>query len=541
MTLGNEKTAAGASSAAQGTSAGGSAVGTAAPVCLIIMDGYGLEPASAGNAISLARTPHLDNLFAHRPWTSLAASGEAVGLPEGQMGNSEVGHLNIGAGRVVYQELTRINRACADGSLASNTALVKAFEKASQPDAALHLMGLLSDGGVHSSNEHLYALMHAAKAAGVRHVMIHCFMDGRDVPPSSGAGFVAELQGVMDELAGGGTSFEIASIEGRYYAMDRDNRWPRVEKAYRAIVEAVPMSSCDPAAFMAGSYAEGVTDEFVVPGAFSTRGVHDGDAVVFFNFRPDRARELSRAFVEDDFECFERGERPRTYFVCLTEYDPSLPASVAFPKEFPEDVFADVLAANGLSQYHIAETEKYAHVTFFFNGGREEPKEGERRVLVASPSVATYDLQPEMSEPEVARTLARDIDAHAADVYIVNFANCDMVGHTGVISAAVAAVEAVDKGVGQVLAALERVGGTALVTADHGNADRMLADDGTPFTAHTTAKVPLVLVDYAPVPRTLDGTEGALCDIAPSLLALLGIEQPDAMTGRSLVCSSCLG
>lgn len=505
------------------------------PACLIIMDGFGLAEAGPGNAISQARTPNLDEVFANRPWTQLLASGEAVGLPDGQMGNSEVGHLNIGAGRVVFQELTRINRACADGSLAANPVLGEAFAAAAKLGAALHLMGLVSDGGVHSSNEHLYALMRAAKEAGVSRIMVHCFMDGRDVPPKSGASYLEELACVADGLTDEACTVQIASISGRYYAMDRDNRWERVERAWRTVVLAEPAVELTPAQVMEASYAADVTDEFVEPVALQTRGVRDGDAVVFFNFRPDRARELSRAFVDSAFAGFERSECPQVSFVCLTEYDQDIPAPVAFAKEFPENVLADVLAQAGLSQYHIAETEKYAHVTFFLNGGREEPKAGEERSLIPSPKVATYDLQPEMSEPDVAATLAAAIRAGEADVYIVNFANPDMVGHTGVIPAAVAAVEAVDTGVGQVLAALEETGGVALITADHGNADKMLADDGTPFTAHTTAPVPFALVDFADTGRVLDGRRGALCDIAPTLLELVGLEQPAEMTGTSLL------
>ncbi len=510
------------------------------PACLIIMDGFGLQEPGQGNAISLADTPVLDRLFAEESMTRLEASGEAVGLPEGQMGNSEVGHLNIGAGRVVFQELTRINRACRDGSLATNPVLQEAFAAAQKPGAALHLMGLVSDGGVHSSNEHLYGLIDAAVAAGVSHIMIHCFMDGRDVPPSSGAEYLRELVDYIERAqsaAPAGTVIEIASVEGRYFAMDRDNRWERVERAYEAVVNAEPYRDLAAVAAMEASYAGGVTDEFVEPVALVERGMVDGDAVVFFNFRPDRAREITRALVDPAFAGFARRRWPQVHFVCLTEYDPDIPAPIAFAKEFPEQVLADVLAEAGLSQYHIAETEKYAHVTFFLNGGREAEKAGESRKLVASPKVATYDLQPEMSEPEVADTLAAAIDEGEADVYIVNFANCDMVGHTGVVQAAKEAVEAVDAGVGKVLDAVRRRGGVALVTADHGNADCMIAADGTPFTAHTTAPVPLVLVDESGAGLRLDGREGRLADIAPTLLAMIGLEAPTVMTGENLLAS----
>lgn len=505
------------------------------PCALIIMDGFGLAEPGAGNAISLAETPVLDELFQTCPWTQLQASGKAVGLPEGQMGNSEVGHLNIGAGRVVFQELTRINMACEDGTLASNPVLQQAFKQASAEGSVLHLMGLLSDGGVHSSNQHLYALMRAAKEAGVRSVYIHCFMDGRDVPPTSGVTFIDELEHVCASLSDETCTCDIASISGRYYAMDRDKRWGRVEQAYDAVVTAIPVTEKSAHAVMEDSYADGVTDEFVVPVALQDRGIADGDSVIFFNFRPDRAREITRSLVDDDFDGFPRAKKPAVHFVCLTEYDPTIDAPVAFPKEFPEEVLADVLAESGLKQYHIAETEKYAHVTFFLNGGREEPKEHEIRKLIASPKVATYDLQPEMSEPGVATALVEAIENEEADVYIVNFANPDMVGHTGVIEAAAQAVEAVDSGVGEVLHALKAKAGVAFVTADHGNADKMIAEDGNPFTAHTTAPVPFVFVDYAKTGRTLNGEQGALCDIAPTMLDIIGLKVPEVMTGKSLL------
>lgn len=506
------------------------------PACLIIMDGFGLASAGEGNAIELAEKPCIENLLKNFPHTELEASGEAVGLPEGQMGNSEVGHLNIGAGRVVYQELTRINHACTDGSLGENRIILDAFGNARKPGAVLHLMGLLSDGGVHSNNEHLYALLQVACDQKVPEVRVHCFLDGRDVPPSSALRYVQELEKVMADLSNEHTHISIGSISGRYYAMDRDNRWERVEKAYEALVTARPLSTLSPEAFIQASYDEDVTDEFVVPGAFDPRGVLDGDTILFFNFRPDRAREITRAIVDRDFSGFKRERAVQVDFVCLTEYDPTIEAKIAFEKSFPQHVLADVLAENSLRQYHIAETEKYAHVTFFLNGGVEAPKEGEKRVLVPSPKVATYDLQPEMSEPEVADTLAAAIENDEADVYIVNFANCDMVGHTGSIPAAIKAVEAVDAGVAKVLAALEKKQGSALLTADHGNADKMLDEGAKPFTAHTTAPVPFVLLDYSGKDRKLlTGQQGSLANIAPTLLEMIGLAIPQEMTGKSFL------
>lgn len=512
------------------------------PACLIIMDGFGLDAPSEGNAITTAKTPNLDKIFADNSWIKLQASGEAVGLPEGQMGNSEVGHLNIGAGRIVHQELTRINRACKDGSIATNPIIRHAFDTVIDNGSTLHLMGLLSDGGVHSTNGHLYALIQAAVNEGVKKIRIHCFMDGRDVPPTSGAGYVRDLEKHIEEIVKAAPNSDdldisIATIQGRYYAMDRDNRWDRVERAFDNMVSASNKTDLSPVTAMDSSYENDVTDEFIVPVSFDEDGINDGDAVIFFNFRPDRAREITRAFVDEDFKGFERKKRVHVEFVCLTEYDPTIDASIAFPKEFPDNVLADVLAKDGLSQYHIAETEKYAHVTFFLNGGIEEPKKGETRKLIASPKVATYDLQPEMSEPEVASTLASAIRNDEADVYIVNFANCDMVGHTGSIPAAVAAVEAVDSGVGEVLAALSEKDGVCLLTADHGNADKMVAPDGSPHTAHTTARVPLVLIDYSGSSLSLKSTEGKLADIAPTLLNIIGIEVPAQMTGDSLLDS----
>ena len=504
------------------------------PAALIIMDGFGIADAGPGNAISLANTPCLDELFATCPKTTLDASGNPVGLPESQMGNSEVGHLNIGAGRTVYQELTRIDNACADRSLYKNHVLVDTFTYVCKNNSTLHLMGLLSDGGVHSNNEHLYSLLDMACKFGISSIRVHCFMDGRDVPPRSGKQYLAQLEEKISQLPSG-VDCKIGVISGRYYAMDRDNRWERIQRAWDAIW--LGQGACDVSVqdMMTESYSRDVTDEFIEPVCFSYEGVKQNDALVFFNFRPDRAREISRALCDEAFDKFERKTWKKPRFVCLTEYDPTIPAEVAFPKECPEHVLADVLAESGLKQYHIAETEKYAHVTFFLNGGVEEPKKNEIRVLIPSPKIATYDLQPEMSESEVAQTLHDAILADEADVYIVNFANCDMVGHTGIVDAAKSAVEAVDAGVAKVLAALQEKGGVALLTADHGNADCMIAEDGSPFTAHTTAVVPLVLIDYANKNYALKDSRGSLSNISPTLLEMIGIDTPQEMTAESLL------
>lgn len=505
------------------------------PTCLIILDGYGLAEAGPGNAVDQATTPVLDDLFAQYPHIQLEASGKSVGLPEGQMGNSEVGHLNIGAGRIVYQELTRINDACEQDLLGEREAITQAYLEAKEPGRVLHLMGLVSDGGVHSNNQHLYALMQRAVELKVPQVFVHCFMDGRDVLPSSGLTYIEELEQELSQLNGGDTSISIASISGRYYAMDRDRRWERVERAYNALVAAEPSKDLTPTEVMRQSYEQGITDEFVEPIALQKRGIRSKDSVLFFNFRPDRAREITRSFVDKSFSEFERLREVNTFFVCLTEYDPTIDAPVAFEKEFPQEVLADVLAGAGLKQYHIAETEKYAHVTFFLNGGIEESKTQEVRQLIPSPQVATYDLKPEMSAPEVADTLARAIKADEADVYIVNFANCDMVGHTGILKAAVEAVEAVDTAVGVVLRALREKDGTALLTADHGNADKMLDEKGEPFTAHTTAQVPFVLIDYSKRGLHLVNEEGTLSSVAPTLLEIIGLPIPSEMTSKSLL------
>jgi 2,3-bisphosphoglycerate-independent phosphoglycerate mutase len=500
------------------------------PAALIILDGYGLSDRTEGNAIALADTPNLDALFATRPWTPLECAGLAVGLPEGQMGNSEVGHLNIGAGRVVYQELTRINLAIKDGTFGENAVLREAIDAAVSDGRAVHLMGLVSDGGVHSHITHLFALLDLAVSRGAERIFVHCFMDGRDVPPESGAGFLKQVEKKLAALGRGA----IATVSGRYWAMDRDRRFDRVERAWRAMVLGQGRATASAAEAIRRSYHDGVTDEFVAPAV--VEGVEgrmsEGDAVIFFNFRPDRAREITRALVDPSFGEFERPVMPTLRFVCLTEYDPTIPAPVAFAKDLPCCTLADVLSESGLRQLHIAETEKYAHVTFFLNGGAEPPKPGEERVLVPSPKVATYDLQPEMSEPEVTDRLVEAILEGRADVYIVNYANCDMVGHTGVLDAAVRAVEAVDDGVGRMLEAVAQRGGVALLTADHGNAERMVADDGSAFTAHTTDRVPLIAI--------ADGVRGLraggkLADVAPTLLDLVGLEAPSVWTGTSLL------
>lgn len=504
------------------------------PVALIIMDGFGLGADVPGNAVREARTPNLDRLFAEYPWAPLKASGHAVGLPDGQMGNSEVGHLNIGAGRIIYQELTRICAAIEDGSLVHNEVLIAAMDAAISQDRAVHFMGLLSDGGVHSHQDHLFALIRMAAQRGASRIYVHAFLDGRDVPPTSGLGFLEGLQAVLDEVGVG----RIASVMGRYYAMDRDNRWDRVERAWRAMVLGEGTQARSATDDVRASYADGTTDEFVAPAVVVEGGVPigrvaSGDSLIFFNFRPDRAREITRAFVDPAFDGFTRPLVPEVRFVCLTEYDPTIPAVVAFPKDLPCCVLADVIAAAGLRQLHIAETEKYAHVTFFLNGGAEPPKQGEERILVPSPRVPTYDLQPEMSEPEVTDRLVAAIEHDRADFYVVNFANCDMVGHTGILPAAIRAVEAVDDGVGRVVDAMLDRGGSVLITADHGNAERMLEADGTgPFTAHTTDDVPLLVV-AAGVTGVASG--GILADVAPCVVDLLGLQPPPEWTGRSLL------
>ncbi len=495
-------------------------------MALIIMDGFATAPKNAGNAIAAANTPNLDRLFAAYPHTDIQASGMDVGLPEGQMGNSEVGHTNIGAGRIVYQELTRITKSIKDGDFFENSALVSAMKNCQENRSALHLIGLLSDGGVHSHITHLYGLLEMAKRHGLTKVYVHALLDGRDVSPTSGADFLDALEAEMKCIGVG----EIATVMGRYYAMDRDNRWDRVEKAYDVMTRGKGKKIENPAEYVRVSYEEEVTDEFIVPATTDAGKIEKNDSVIFFNFRPDRAREITRAFVDPDFTGFTRKFFPLTY-ICMTQYDATMPnVEVAFRPQKLTNTFGDYISEKGYTQLRIAETEKYAHVTFFFNGGVEKTAEGEDRVLIPSPKVATYDLKPEMSAVEVKEAvLSRLTDQ---DVIILNFANCDMVGPTGVFDCAVRAVETVDACVGEVVDAIIKAGGVALVTADHGNADCMYAEDGSPFTAHTTNPVPLLVAGAGDVKLRGDGR---LADIAPTMLELMNLAKPEEMTGESLI------
>ena len=497
------------------------------PTTLIIMDGFGIAPPADDNAVTLANTPVLDGLFRDYAHTTLSASGLDVGLPAGQMGNSEVGHTNIGGGRVVFQDLPRISRAIDDGSFFENAAYNKAMDDCLEKGSSLHLYGLLSDGGVHSHIQHLYALLQMAKNKGLTRVYVHAFLDGRDVSPTSGRDFVADCQEKCRALGVG----KIATVMGRYYAMDRDNRWERVQLAYDAMVYGEGIQNPDPVDAVAQSYANDVTDEFMEPVVCDPDGtISDNDSIIFFNFRPDRAREITRAIVDPDFDGFQREYFPTTY-VCNTEYDASMPnVLVAWPRIPVKNGLGEYLSSMGMTQLRIAETEKYAHVTFFFNGGVEKQYPGEDRVLVPSPKVATYDLQPEMSAREVCDKCVERINSGAYDVIILNFANCDMVGHTGVLQAAVKAVETVDECVGRVVEATLKMGGIAMVTADHGNAEVMLQPDGSPMTAHTTNLVPFILCGAGTQLRP-----GRLADIAPTILDVMGLAAPQEMDGQTLI------
>ena len=507
------------------------------PTVLMILDGYGLRDEKKGNGIAEANTPVMDKLMAEYPFVKGNASGLAVGLPDGQMGNSEVGHMNMGAGRIIYQELTKITKAIDDGDFFENKALLAACENAKKNGTALHLMGLVSDGGVHSHITHIYGILELAKRQGLDKVYVHCFLDGRDTPPTSGKEFVAELEKKMQQLGIG----EVASVMGRYYAMDRDKNWDRVQKAYDVLTKAEGEKAESACAGIQASYDKEVNDEFVVPFYVEKDGkpvatIQDGDSVIFFNFRPDRAREITRAFCDEGFTGFAREKKLDLTFVCFTDYDETIGNKlIAFKKEEIKNTFGEFLAAHHMTQARIAETEKYAHVTFFFNGGVEEPNEGEDRILVPSPKeVPTYDLKPEMSAPIVCDKLVEAIESGKYDVIIINFANPDMVGHTGVESAAIKAIETVDACVGRAVEAIKAAGGVLFICADHGNAEVMVDEaTGEPWTAHTTNQVPFVLVGADPAYKLCEG--GRLCDIVPTLIELMGLEKPKEMTGESLL------
>lgn len=507
------------------------------PTVLMILDGYGLNEKTEGNAVALAKTPVMDNLMASYPYVKGYASGMAVGLPDGQMGNSEVGHLNMGAGRIVYQELTRISKEIDDGTFFENEELVKAMENCKKNNSALHLFGLLSDGGVHSHNTHIYGAIEMAKKFGIKKVYMHSFLDGRDTPPASAKDFMQELVDKMAEIGVG----EVATISGRYYAMDRDNNWSRTVRAYNAITKGIGAVETDAVQAIENSYANDITDEFMLPTVITKNGapiatVQDGDSVVFCNFRPDRARQITRAFCSDEFTGFDREKKLDIVFVCFTEYDVTIPNKlIAFKKVEITNTFGEYLAAHNMTQARIAETEKYAHVTFFFNGGIEAPNNGEDRILVDSPKyVPTYDKKPRMSAYTVCDKLCEAITSGKYDVIICNFANPDMVGHTGVLEAAIEAIEVVDKCVGEVVEFIKEVDGQLFICADHGNAEMLIDyETGDSFTAHTTNPVPFILVNANPAYKLKEG--GCLADIVPTLIELMGMEQPKEMTGKSLL------
>ena len=502
------------------------------PVALIIMDGFGYNPDSYGNAIMAANTPNLDKYLKECPNTIIGASGLCVGLPDGQMGNSEVGHTNIGAGRIVYQMLVKISKSIEDGDFFQNPALVNSMENAKKNNSALHVMGLLSPGGVHSHMTHLYGIAEMAKKFGLEKVYVHAFLDGRDVPPSSAAEYMQEAVDKLNEIGVG----KIATVAGRFYAMDRDNAWDRVEKAYSALVYGEGVQETDPVQAIKNSYANEVTDEFMLPTVVDKNGmIKENDSVIFMNFRPDRARQITRAFVDPAFTGFERrnGYFP-VHFVCMAQYDATMPnVEVAFPLEELTMTLGEYLSKCGKTQLRIAETQKYAHVTFFFNGGEEKQFEGEDRILIKSPDVETFDMKPEMSAYEVTDAVLEAINSDKYDVIILNYANCDMVGHTGIFDAAVKAVEAVDECVGKMVDAILAKGGVALITADHGNADKMYEADGSPFTAHTTNPVPFIAVGAGQ--RKVREEGGVLADLSPTILKLMELPQPAEMTGSSLI------
>ena len=496
----------------------------------MILDGWGIAPASSSNAASLARTPNLDKYFANYPHTQLEASGLEVGLPAGQIGNSEVGHLNIGSGRIIYQSLTRISKSITDGDFFTNPVLVQVMDQVKASGKALHLLGLLSDGGVHSHITHIMALLEMAQKHGLSKVYVHAFLDGRDVPPQSALTYVEQLEQAMATIGVG----KIATVSGRYYAMDRDKRWERLDKAYATVVQGEGERAVSATAGIQDSYAAGVTDEFVIP--FAIEGVdgriQSGDGVIFANFRPDRAREITRAIIDEDFPYFERPASARpVHFACMAQYDATIAAPVAYPPEEINDTLGQIVAERGLRQLRIAETEKYAHVTFFFNGGVEEPNKNEERILIPSPKVATYDLQPEMSAEEVTQALLAELGKDKFDVVILNFANPDMVGHTGVLAAAIKAMEKVDECVGRIVEKVLSLDGSVCICADHGNLEKMAEADGEPNTAHTTNPVPFILISK----KQHQLHKGILADIAPTMLELLHIPQPKAMTGKSLI------
>lgn len=507
------------------------------PTVLMILDGYGLNDKVEGNAVKLANTPVMDKLMAEYPFVEGQASGMAVGLPDGQMGNSEVGHLNMGAGRIVYQELTRITKEIEEGTFFENEELVKAMENAKKNDSALHIFGLLSDGGVHSHITHIFGTIEMAKKFGLKKVYIHPFLDGRDTPPESAADFMQQLVDKMAEIGVG----EVATISGRYWAMDRDNNWDREEKAYLAMTKGEGVKETDPVEAVKNSYVNGKTDEFMLPTVIEKDGtpvatIKDGDSIIFCNFRPDRARQITRAFCADDFNGFDREKKLDVVMVCFTEYDVTIPNKlVAFKKVEVKNTFGEYLAANHLKQARIAETEKYAHVTFFFNGGVEEPNEGEDRILVDSPKyVPTYDKKPRMSAYTVCDEVCKAITSRKYDVIITNFANPDMVGHTGVVDAAVKAIEVIDECVGEVVEFIKEVDGQLFICADHGNAEQLIDyETGEPYTAHTTNPVPFILVNADPKYGLREG--GVLADIVPTLIELMGMKQPEEMTGKSLL------